>query len=149
MRTDWVPLIRNSHLITSAVEEVLECDPLRAAGAGELTPRQFHLLEFIDGSRHHLDDVARFLGISPPAATKAVDRLERLGLIERSGSDDDRRLTILACSSEGRHFVDRVHALQQEALAQALHDFGDEDVARLNDLLERYALALLHGRDAS
>ena len=128
MSSTWLPLIRSSRIVSTAVDEILERDPLRAAGGEQMTHRQLELLEFINHSGHHIDDVAKFLGISPPAATKAVDKLEQRGLA----------------------LVDRYHALQQQALALALTGFGDQEIAGLTDLLERYALALISTRkDAS
>ena len=150
MSSTWLPLIRSSRIVSTAVDEILERDPLRAAGGEQMTHRQLELLEFINHSGHHIDDVAKFLGISPPAATKAVDKLEQRGLVQRVASNTDRRLTLLTCSDAGLALVDRYHALQQQALALALTWFGDQEIAGLTDLLERYALALISTRkDAS
>ena len=139
---NWLPLIRYSHIVSSAVREVLETDPLEEAGGAGMTPRQFHLLEFIAVSGHHLDDVAKFLRVSPPAATKAVDKLEQRGLVVRSGCAGDRRVTLLACSAKGTQLVERYRAMQQQALAIAVASFDEEEIAHLTAMLERYALAL-------
>jgi DNA-binding MarR family transcriptional regulator len=139
----WVPLIRFSHIVSSAVRQVLEEDPLREAGGERMTPRQLHLLEFIAGSGHHIDDAAKFLRVTPPAATKAVDRLEKLGLVARGGCEGDRRLTVLSCTEEGRQLVMRYRALQQETVAKALGTLSEGDVEALTRTLERYSLALV------
>jgi DNA-binding MarR family transcriptional regulator len=139
-----VPLIRFSHIFSSAVREVLEVALLREAGVDGLTPRQLHLLEFIGMSSHHIDEVAKFLGVTPPAATKAVDTLERHGLVLRKAHDTDRRVTLLGCSDAGKTLVERYHSLEQQKLDSILADFSDDDTERLADLLERYALALIN-----
>ncbi len=138
-----LPLIRYSHIFSSAVREVLELALLREAGAESLTPRQMHLLEFIAMAGHHIDEVARFLGVTPPAATKAVDVLETRGLVARKGHDTDRRVTMLVCSDSGRSLLERYHSLEQTKLEEVLAAFTDDETARLGDLLERYALALI------
>lgn len=139
----WAPLIRYSHIVSSAVRDILESEPLDAAGGTGMTPRQFHLLEFIALAAHHIDDVAKFLRVSPPAATKAVDQLERRGLVVRSGCADDRRLKLLACSESGLALVERYRALQQETLATAMSAFDDDELSALATMLERYSLALV------
>ena len=136
----WVPLIRYSHIVSSAVRDLLEAEPLEQAGGAGMTPRQFQLLEFIALSGHHVDDVARFLRISPPAATKAVDKLERRGLVVRSTCSGDRRLTLLACSERGQQLVERYRALQMETLAAAM---GIADRDEIASALERFARALI------
>ncbi len=140
---NWLPLIRYSHIVSSAVREILETDPLEQAGGAGITARQLHLLEFIALAGHHIDDVAKFLRITPPAATKAVDKLERRGLIVRTACAGDRRVTILACSEEGLQLVARYRSLQQETLATAMGAFDDDEISRFAGILERYALALI------
>ncbi len=142
-RADF-PLIRYSHIFSAAVREVLEIALLREVGANGLTPRQLHLLEFIGMNSHHIDAVAKFLGVTPPAATKAVDVLERQGLVLRRAHDTDRRVTMLGCSDAGKSLVERYHASEQERLDRIMQGFSDEDAERLADLLERYALALIN-----
>jgi len=140
---NWRPLIRYSHIVSSAVRDVLESEPLEHAGGAGMTPRQLHLLEFIAIEGHHIDDVAKFLRITPPAATKAVDKLEGRGLVVRCASADDRRLTVLMCSENGLLLVDRYRDLQQQTLAAAMSELTDEDLNGLEGLLERYSLALI------
>ncbi|MGZ5472721.1 MAG: MarR family winged helix-turn-helix transcriptional regulator [Thermoanaerobaculia bacterium] len=140
---NWRPLIRYSHIVSSAVRDILESEPLEAAGGTGMTPRQFHLLEFIAVDGHHIDDVAKFLRVTPPAATKAVDKLEKRGLVVRCACAGDRRLTVLMCSEEGVRFVARYRALQQETLAAAMSEFGEDEISGLAGLLERYSRALI------
>jgi len=140
---NWHSLIRYSHIVSSAVRDILESDPLQQEGGAGMTPRQLQLLELIAVAGHHLDDVAKFLRVSPPAATKAVDKLERRGLVVRSGCAGDRRLTILTCSEKGLQLVARYRAAQQETLATAMGGFGDEELRGLAQMLERYSIALV------
>ena len=139
-QSSWIPLIRYSHIVSSAVRDILEAEPLQHAGGTGMTPRQFQLLEFIALAGHHIDDVARFLRISPPAATRAVDKLERRGLVVRSGCAGDRRVTLLACSDRGQQLVERYRALQQETIAAAMAGVDRDAIAAA---LESYARALV------
>lgn len=57
-----------------------------------VTPRQFEVLSFLASQEHWLvGEIASKLGISSAAATKAIVRLERKGLVTRSENMLDRR----------------------------------------------------------
>lgn len=137
------PLIRYSHIFSSAIHDFLEVKLLRSVSDGGITPRQLRLLRYIDLDHHHIDDVAKFLEITAPAATKAVDVLENRGLVVRSSSGDDRRLKMLTCSDKGREILSRYRCLEAERVTAIASQFSDEDIATFERLLERYSLALI------
>jgi DNA-binding MarR family transcriptional regulator len=57
-----------------------------------------------------LAELAAEEGISPPAMSGHVDRLERAGLLERVRSTDDRRRIGLRLTDEGARLLRRVRA---------------------------------------
>ena len=81
--------------------------------------------------------------MSAPAATKNIDKLERLGLVMRVPSAGDRRATRLAASAEGRELVRHYEELKVERVSPILAQHAPETVGTLTDLLERFAVALL------
>ena len=112
-RGEHFQLLRYSHIFASAVRDLLELKVLREVTDDPLTLPQFHLLKLISlNGTHQVGEVAQFLGVSPPAATKNIDKLEGLGLVARSPSTDDRRATLLASSHKGRRLVKRYEALK-------------------------------------
>ena len=117
---------------------------LRAVSSSPLTLSQFHLLKLMtfDG-QHQVSEVANFLGVSPPAATKNIDKLERLGLLVRAQSTGDRRATLLSVTAKGRRLVHRYERVKAERLAPVLAAFEPQEIARLASLLERFSVALL------
>lgn len=136
--------MRRSHIFAAAVHEVLEANLLRQIAPSPLTPSQFHLLKLmaIDG-HHQIGQVADLLGVSPPAATKNVDKLERLGLIVRTPSKGDRRATLLSVSPKGRRLVRKYEELKTGRLTRAVQPFRTEQVERFSELLEHFAVSLL------
>ncbi len=57
-----------------------------------ITPRQFEVLTFLSRREHwSVGEVATTLSVSSAAATKAVARLERKGMVTRSMDIMDRR----------------------------------------------------------
>src|SRR3990172_12542924 len=137
-------LLRSSHIFASAVREILELKLVREVSPVPLTLSQFHLLKlmFLNG-RHQVGEVADFLGVSPPAATKNIDKLEAHGLVVRAPSKGDRRATLLSVSPKGRRLVRRYEALKTARLAPVLARFRPEELEQLKHLLERFSLLLL------
>jgi DNA-binding MarR family transcriptional regulator len=137
-------LVRQSHIFAAAVREVMEAKLLRELSPAALTPSQLHLLKLmcLNGA-HQVGDVAHFLGVSPPAATKNIDKLEALGLVSRTPSKGDRRATLLAVSAKGRALVRRYERRKAARLAPVFEKFRPDEVALLARLLERFALSLL------
>lgn len=139
-----INLLRSSHIFASAVRELLESKPPKKAAPVPLTISQFHLLKLMTyNGQHQLCEVADFLGVSPPAATKNVDKLERLGLVVRRPSPDDRRVTLLSVSRRGRRLVDRYEQIKMAGLLPVLDHFDPKEIDQLSALLERFSILLL------
>lgn len=86
-----------------------------------ITARQATLLWLVRRSPGlSLAELAAEEGISPPALSGHVDRLERAGLIERVRSADDRRRVGLRLTEEGARLLRRVRARRTTWLADRL-----------------------------
>lgn len=59
------------------------------------------------GGEWTMTEFADALGLSKAGITKLVDRLEKAGLVERSPSPEDRRVTHLRMTGEGQRLVRR------------------------------------------
>jgi len=142
-------LLRYSHIFSSVVRECLDVRLLRETTALPLTVPQFHLLKLIalHGLRQ-VGDAADVLGVSPPAATKNIDKLERLGLVVRGSPTGDRRATPLTVSAKGRHLVRRYEELKTARVSPILSSYPPETIRGLTELLEQFSVSLL-GLDRS
>jgi DNA-binding MarR family transcriptional regulator len=137
-------LLRESHIFGAVVREVLETSLLRDATPLPLSVSQFRLVKLMALNGHHqVGDVAEYLGVSSPAATKCIDKLERLGLVVRSPSEGDRRATWLAVSARGRRVVRQYEALKAARLANVLGEYPPAELRRLTRLLQRFSVSLL------
>ena len=145
---DVFRFLRFSHIFASVVREYLELQLLYEVSDEDLSLSQFHLLKLItlDGE-HQMGQVAEFLGISPPAATKNIDKMERLGLVSRTPSTDDRRAMLLAASPEGRRLVSRFEALKEARLEPVLDGFSPKELKQLTGLMERFSLRLINSQE--
>lgn len=86
-----------------------------------ITARQATLLWLVKRNPGlSLAELAAEEGISPPAMSGHVDRLERAGLIERIRSSEDRRRVGLRLTDEGARLLRRVRARRTTWLTDRL-----------------------------
>jgi DNA-binding MarR family transcriptional regulator len=106
-----------------------------------VTARQATLLWLVKRSPGlSLAELAAAEGISPPALSGHVDRLERAGLIERVRSSEDRRRVGLRLTDEGARLLKRVRARRTTWLTDrlgALERTELEAIARAIPALQR------------
>ena len=137
-------LVRHSHIFASVVRELLEIRLLNEVTPEPLTPSQFHLLKLTVCCRTaKVGDVGQFLGVSAPAALKTVDKLERLGLVNRVPSSRDRRATELEPTAAGAELVDRYEELQEQRLGPVFDALTRDELIRLTGSLRQFSLALI------
>ena len=112
-----------------------------------ITSRQATLLWLVKRSPGlSLAELAVEEGISPPAMSGHVDRLERAGLLERVRSSDDRRRVGLRLTDEGERLMRRVRARRTTWLADRLRTLEPEALESIELALP--ALLRLVGDDA-
>ena len=105
-----------------------------------VTARQATLLWLVRRSPGlSLAELAHEEGISPPAMSGHVDRLERAGLLERERSSKDRRRVGLRLTEDGQKLMRRIRARRTTWLADRLRTL---DPAEL-DAVEAALPALL------
>ncbi len=93
-----------------------------------------------------LAELAAEEGISPPALSGHVDRLERAGLIERVRSSEDRRRVGLRLTEEGARLLRRVRARRTTWLTDRLGTLEPTELAAVESAIP--ALQRLLGDDA-
>lgn len=91
---------------------------------------QFFLLSYLSTSKElTMTDIARKMGHSTAAATGLVDRLEKLGYMERTHAIDDRRKVLVRITSRGLELVSRLRDELQNQIADAMNETSSEDAA--------------------
>ena len=78
-----------------------------------------------------LAELAAEEGISPPALSGHIDRLEKVGLIERQRSSEDRRRVGLRLTDEGERLLRRVRARRTTWLAGRLGSLTPDELATI------------------
>ena len=138
---DYTRFLRNSHIFAFAIRDVLERQFLKDTSPHPLTLSQFHLLKLMSANgRHQVGEIADFLGVSPAAASKTMDKLEGLGLVVRKPSEGDRRATLLSVSLKGRRLVGAYEEHKAARLFPVLDRFKQKEIEELTRLLEKLSV---------
>lgn len=97
-------------------------------GRGKVSFPQYFLLGFLS-QRDHLtmSEVAEKMGHTTAAATGLVDRLENLGLAQRSHSSEDRRKIRVQITPHGAALVTRVRDDMVQSLVKLMHQLSTEE----------------------
>jgi DNA-binding MarR family transcriptional regulator len=84
----------------------------------------------------HMGDVAKAFGVTLPAVTHIVDRLEEKQFLARTDDPGDRRVYILELTRAGRTLVEELHGLQLSGLEAVLRRMTADDRQRVIKGLE-------------
>ncbi|MFZ9937085.1 MAG: MarR family transcriptional regulator [Luteolibacter sp.] len=96
---------------------------------GSISFPQFFLLTYLSSEEYlTMSDIAKKMGHSTAASTGLVDRLEKLGYVERVHAAEDRRKIMVRITSKGVDLVSRLRAEIATDLAGILAGM-DEDQA--------------------
>ena len=82
------------------------------------------------------------LGLSSPATTALIDRLERVGHVGREPDPSDRRKVALRTRTDGMRLAVEFFVPLGRALHEAMDDFEDEELAVVLQFLERAVAAV-------
>ena len=131
--------------VHSRVMPVLDAELVREMGLGLSQYEVLLWLNEAPGKSMRMSELAAKILLSPSGVTRAVDQLERRGLVERKVCDSDRRGYLAVLTREGKtqlkrasnthvrgireHFTDRLSARQLDQLAELLEAIGSEVAA--------------------
>lgn len=92
-------------------------------GHGSVSFPQFFLLTYLDKQEViTMSGIAAKMGHTTAAATGLVDRLEKLGYVQRSHAMDDRRKVMVRITKKGSNLVARIRQDMVDKVATMLQD---------------------------
>lgn len=98
------------------------------------------LLHFLDDPS--IDQLAHVLGLSSSGTVRLVDRLEGLGLVERSAGSDARATTV-ALTAAGRARAEEVSRARTRVLERAMAVLSPEERDRLGELAGKVLVGII------
>ena len=135
-RSDPVELAGRLRLSVTRLARIL-----RHQDAGSLAPTLSAALATVDREGPlTLGDLALREHVAPPSTTKAVDKLEAMGFVERRQDGVDRRVSRVHITPAGHRHVMKNRVLRTAWLATRLEALPPEDIeclASASHILER------------
>jgi DNA-binding MarR family transcriptional regulator len=115
-----------------------DSDFLREVSELDLTFTQFKTLMLLAHEPDELSvkEISERLGISLPAASRAVDPLVKRGFVERDEDLVDRRVKRVRPTKQGDRLVERLIETRIKAFEQLLGDFSVTERRKLGDALD-------------
>ena len=115
-----------------------DSDFLREVSELDLTFTQFKTLMLLAHEPDELSvkEISERLGISLPAASRAVDPLVKRGFVERDEDLIDRRVKRVRPTKQGDRLVERLIETRIKAFEQLLGDFSVTERRKLGDALD-------------
>lgn len=110
---------------------------------GKITLPQLWVLEHLSrASDRPMNELARFLGISRPAATGLADRLIAQGLVRRREDPRDRRVVRVNLTPKGRKIQANLWEQKRRMLVEVFGKISPPDRAQYLATLERVVAIL-------
>jgi len=79
----------------------------------------------------HMGDVAKAFGVTLPAVTHIIDRLEQKQFVVRGDHPADRRVYVLELTRQGKALVQELHSMRMRSLDAVLARMSAEDRQRV------------------
>lgn len=112
-------------------------------GDDALEPGQMDTLDIlVQAESWRMGDLAEALRVDPSTATRAIERLARAGLAERTPCTDDKRVVKVSATPAGRERYAAVSVIRMETLDRILARYAPDERPILADYLERFVAAL-------
>ena len=92
-----------------SVQRYFLVDLAKELSESQISFVQFFLLGHLDNDKSlTMSEIAKRMGHSTAAATGLVDRLEKLGYVQRAHSKEDRRKVLVQITKKGSKLVDSI-----------------------------------------
>ncbi len=105
----------------------------------DITVTQYRLLAVVAAQGTiTISEVAELLGVAQSNASRHVDRLERLELVRRVRSQQDRRVVLVDPTDSGREVVDFVTGVRAESIGKVLGTMSARDRERVLSAARRF-----------
>ena len=100
---------------------------------GNISFPQFFLLAYLSSEDYlTMSDIAKKMGHSTAAATGLVDRLEKLGYVERVHAAEDRRKIMVCITHKGTELVAHMRKEIAANLADMMSEMDEEEAETLD-----------------
>jgi DNA-binding MarR family transcriptional regulator len=130
-------------ILATTIDEWME-EELKETTKSRVTSSQLRVLKLVARTNaRRIGDVADFLAVSNAAASKAVDRLVRRGLLRRNESPSDRRAVELSLTPEGRAVLAQYEAATNQVLKEVFGSLPADQLQATADFLDQLSTRMV------
>ncbi len=130
-------------ILSTTIDEWME-EELKEVTKDRVTPSQLKVLKLVARTNaRRIGDVADFLAVSNAAASKAVDRLVRRGLVRRTEAASDRRAVELSLTPEGRTLLAQYEAATSQVLKEVFGSLPPERLEQTANFLDELSTQMV------
>jgi DNA-binding MarR family transcriptional regulator len=109
---------------------------------GNVSFAQFFLLGYLAKEDYlTMTDISKKMGHSTAAATGLVDRLEKLGYVQRLHASDDRRKVMVQITRKGIELVEKMREDIVDSLVDLMEDLDSDEATSVLDNFGRISEA--------
>jgi DNA-binding MarR family transcriptional regulator len=87
-----------------------------------------------------MSEISRRLSVSKPQLTAMVEKLFRMGLVNRVQGERDRRILQVSITEKGKIVVDQTKELVARSLAQKLSLLGEDDLKSFSTAIKNIVI---------
>lgn len=84
-----------------------------------------------------MSQLAENMHMSYPQATGIVERLIKVGLLKREGSDSDRRVVYISLTTKGEKLIDGFKSVVKRRWMEVISTFNDQDLDAFIKLIQK------------
>jgi len=140
-------LLGSAVVFSTTINEYMT-EQLDDVSGGQVTFPQLRMLKLLAlRGRLSVSAVAEFLGVSPAAASKAVDRLVRSGMLERTEARSDRRAVRVYLTPKATALLDDFDRASGEGLREIFGYLSRSQLARLAKTLDELSISIITHED--
>lgn len=106
----------------------------------DITLQQFNVLRILNGQFPNgitTGEIRNRMLDRMSDASRLVDRLERIGLVEKERNKDDRRLVTVVISDRGRQLIETIRSKENELYGPIRQRITSEEAHQLSDILDK------------
>lgn len=106
-----------------------------------ITREQWGILSWLyDCDGINQKELAKETFKDPAALTKTLNRMEKKDLIKRVKDENDKRAFLIYLTDTGRKLRNEIEPIAVEILEEAFHNFTEEEVETLKNLLKKLSV---------
>ncbi len=125
-----IGIMRMNNVLVDDLKHTLKHYPINVS--------EFSVMEFLySKGEQSIQEIRERILLASGSTTYIVDNLEKKSLVERKTYVNDRRVTLINLTTEGKKLMDEIFPIHLENTKKIFHEFTKEELVVLQQLLKK------------